>query len=306
MVPSRKAALLAAVLATVGGCLACGESRTGVDRPEKSSSPPQRIVSLAPSLTETLFALGVGDRVVGVTRYCSHPPAVRELPEVGGHLDPNIEAIVSLEPDLVVLIPSGESSARRLEALGVPVLQIDQHDVGSLLDSITALAAACGVEDRGMMLRADIERRLASTSAVVAGAARLRTVVAVGHDISGGVVRLVWAAGPDTFYSGVLEIAGGVNAVEGGMVRYPELTREGLTALDPDVVLDVVAGVEDRGLELDQIVEGWRRLKELRAVREDRVRILEGDLMVVPGPRLPEMVREVAMALHPELDWKTP
>jgi len=297
---------MAAVLATVGGCLACGGGGSVAGLQKTPSSPPQRIVSLAPSLTETLFALGVGDRVVGVTRYCSHPPAVRGLPRVGGHLDPNIEAIVSLEPDLVVLIPSGESNAHRLRGLGVPVLQVDQHDVGSLLDSIPALAAACGVEDRGELLRADIERRLASTAAAVAGAARLRTVVAVGHDISGGVVRSVWAAGPDTFYSGVLEIAGGVNAVTGGVVRYPELTREGLMALDPDVVLDVVAGVEERRRELDQIVSGWLRLTELRAVREDRVRVLEGDLMVVPGPRLPDMVREVAKALHPELGWDAP
>ena len=84
---------------------------------------------MAPSLTETLFALGVGQRVVGVTRYCAYPPEVRNRARVGGHLDPNFEAIVALEPDLVVLIPSGEASARRLEALGVPVLQIDQHDV---------------------------------------------------------------------------------------------------------------------------------------------------------------------------------
>ena len=303
MTPSRHAAVLAAVLVTVGGCLACGGSHQVAENPGRPSSSPQRIVSLAPSLTETLFALGVGDRVVGVTRYCAHPPAVRELPVVGGHLDPNFEAIVSLEPDLVVLIPSGEANAHRLEGLGVPVLQVDQHDVHSLLESISVLAAVCEVEQAGERLRSDIEQRLVAVSAVVEGASRPRTVVVVGHDIGGGVVRSVWAAGPDTFYSGVLEIAGGTNAVENGLVRYPEFSREGLAALDPDVVLDVVAGVEDRGPEIEEITSGWRRLTELRAVREDRVRVLEGDLMVVPGPRLPEMVREVAMALHPGLDW---
>ena len=306
MARRRHAAVLAAALAALSGCVDSGDVRTaaaGRDTPELA---PQRIVSLAPSLTETLFALGVGDRVVGVTRYCVYPPEVRDLPVIGGHLDPNFEAIVSLEPDLVVLIPSGEANARRLEALGVPVLQIDQHDVHSLLQSISVLAAACGVDDAGERLRTEIEQRLAAVSAVVERAPRPRTVVVVGHDIGGGVVRSVWAAGPDTFYSGVLEIAGGVNAVEGGVVRYPELSREGLTALDPDVVLDVVAGVEERSLEIAEILAGWRRLIELRAVREDRVRVLEGDLMVVPGPRLPEMVREIAMSLHPELDWMTP
>ncbi len=302
MARRRYAAVLASALAVLGGC-----SDRGADRvPSRESVRPQRIVSLAPSLTETLFALGVGDRVVGVTRYCAYPPEVRDVPKVGGHLDPNFEAIVALEPDLVVLIPSGEANASRLQALGVPVLQVDQHDVKSLLNSVSLLAAACGVEERGIQVRAEIERSLAAVAAVVERAPRPRTVVVVGHDIGGGVVRSVWAAGPDTFYSGVLEVAGGVNAVEGGMVQYPEISREGLAALDPDVVLDVVAGVQDRGLEITEIVAGWRRLTELRAVREDRFRVLEGDLMVVPGPRLPEMVREIAMSLHPELEWTSP
>lgn len=306
MARRRHAAVLVTALAVVGGCFDGGGIETATGARVAAANPPQRIVSLAPSLTETLFALGVGDRVVGVTRYCAYPPEVRNLPVIGGHLDPSFEAIVALEPDLVVLIPSGEANARRLEALGVPVLQIDQHDVHSVLESISVVAAACGVDDAGERLRADVERRLAAVSAVVKSAPRPRTAVVVGHDIGGGVVRSVWVAGPDTFYSGVLENAGGVNAVEDGLVRYPEFSREGLAALDPDVVLDVVAGVEERSLEIDEIIEGWRRLTELRAVREDRVRVLEGDLMVVPGPRLPEMVREVAMSLHPELDWTTP
>jgi iron complex transport system substrate-binding protein len=298
----RNAAVLVSVLALLCGCSDRGAERV----PPSDPVPPRRIVSLAPSLTETLFALGVGDRVVGVTRYCAFPPEVRGLPKVGGHLDPNFEAIVSLEPDLVVLIPSGEANARRLESLGVPVLQVDQHDVESLLNSVSVLAAACGVEESGIRVRADIERRLAAVAALVEGAPRPRTVVVVGHDIGGGVVRSVWAAGPDTFYSGVLEVAGGVNAVQGGVVQYPEISREGLATLDPDVVLDVVAGVEERGLEMTEILTGWRQLNELRAVREDRFRVLEGDVMVVPGPRLPEMVREVAVSLHPELDWTSP
>jgi iron complex transport system substrate-binding protein len=294
------AALAIASLAVCG----CGVRGSGGSIERETGSPiptPQRIVSLAPSLTETLFALGVGDRVVGVTRYCTHPPEVRELPRVGGHLDPSYEAIVALEPDLVVAIPSSEPSERRLQSLGVRVLRVDQHDVPAILESVTVLAETCGVADRGAVIRRSMERRLDEVAHDVAGETEPRVVVVVGHEIGAGAVRSVWAAGPDTFYDGVLEIAGGRNAVEGGLVRYPELSREGLAALDPDVVVDVVAGVEERGLSLRQIREGWSALTELRAVREGRVRVLEGDVMVVPGPRLPEMVRAVAMALHPNL-----
>lgn len=289
----------------IGATISSGCGGTSADAParEVPASPPQRIVSLAPSLTETLFALGVGDRVVGVTRYCAYPRAVRDLPRVGGHLDPNLEAIVSLEPDLVMVIPSSHENRRKLETLGIRVLEVDQHDVDSVLGSISAVADVCGVGGRGRALRAEIESRLARVSSVVAGAARPRALVVVGHQIGEGAVRSVWAAGRDTFYDGVVRIAGGVNAIDGGPAQYPELSREGLTAIDPDVLLDVIAGLEDRDLSVEDVRAGWRRLSELRAVREDRVVILEGDHMVVPGPRLPEMVEAVARSLHPALNW---
>ncbi|MCW8985281.1 MAG: helical backbone metal receptor [Thermoanaerobaculales bacterium] len=266
---------------------------------------PQRIVSLAPSLTETLFALGLGDRVVGVTRYCAHPPEVLELPKIGGHLDPNFEAIVSLEPDLVVAIPSSHESGSRLETLGIRVLEVDQHDVEAVLESVSAVAEACGVIDRGTALRAEMERRLARVASAVAGAPRPRAVVVVGHQTLDESVRSVWAAGRDTFYDGVVQIAGGVNAIDGGLARYPEISREGLASLDADVVLDVIAGLEARNLDPEKVRAGWMQLTELRAVRERRVNVLIGDQMVVPGPRLPEMVEAVARALHPDLDWET-
>jgi iron complex transport system substrate-binding protein len=295
-----RAKLMMAAALLVGAC--GGE----LDRAQPATDhgvPPQRIVSLAPSLTETLFALGVGERVVGVTRFCAYPPGVTELPKVGGHLDPNLEAIVSLEPDLVVAIPSSRENRLRLEALGLRVLEIDQHDVSAVLNSISTVADVCGVRDRGGELRSEIEGRLSAIEAAVAGAGHPRVVVVVGHQAGGGPVRSVWAAGPDTFYDGVVQRAGGVNAVSDGLARYPELSREGLASLDPDVVLDVIAGLEERDLDPDDLRRQWMRLIEMRAVREGRVSILEGDHMVVPGPRLPEMIEAVARALHPELNW---
>jgi len=286
--------------------LGCGSGENELQFQEQAATdpPPQRIVSLAPSLTETLFALGLGERVVGVTRYCAYPPQALELPKVGGHLDPSYEALLALQPDLVVLIPSSDEIERRLESLGVRVLRVDQHDVEGVLDSITLLATACGVPERGAILRASLDERMRKVAARIAGEPRPRAVVVVGHDVGGGVVRSVWAAGPDTFYDGVLRIAGGVNGVGEGLARYPELSREGLASIDPDVVLDVIAGLEDRGLQIEEIRGSWMKLEELRAVRKGRIEILEGDVMVVPGPRLPEMVQNVARALHPELEWE--
>jgi iron complex transport system substrate-binding protein len=301
MYRAGSAAILLAGVILFWGCGGAVDVETpGAD----DAAVPRRIVSLAPSLTETLFALGLGDRVVGVTRYCAYPPDVLAVPKIGGHLDPNFEAIVSLEPDLVVVIPSSHENRLRLESLGLRVLEVDQHDVESVLQSVSEVAEACGVPERGTALRVELEKRLAKVVSVVAGAPRPRAVVVVGHQIGEGAVRSVWAAGRDTFYDGVLQIAGGVNAVNGGLARYPELSREGLSALDPDVVLDVIAGVEDRNLDLEAIRQGWMRLTELQAVRDNRVNVLEGDQMVVPGPRLPAMVEAMARALHPELEWE--
>jgi iron complex transport system substrate-binding protein len=284
--------------------LGCGVVADVTQPNPESTAVPNRIIYLAPSLTETLFALGVGDRVVGVTRYCAHPPQVKGLPRVGGHLDPNFEAIVALEPDLVVVIPSSHENGRRLESLGIRVVEVDQHDIEAVLESVSVVAEACGVVDRGSVLREEIEGRLAAVTAAVENAARPRAVVVVGHQAGDGAVRSVWAAGPDTFYDGVVRIAGGVNAVDGSIARYPELSREGLASIDPDVVLDVIAGLEERNLDAASVRSGWMRLTELRAVREKRINVLVGDHMVVPGPRLPEMVEAVARALHPELPWE--
>lgn len=291
---------------TVAAVLAagCGGGH-GVTQPSaERGAPPQRIVSLAPSLTETLFALGLGDRVVGVTRYCSFPPGVQELPKIGGHLDPNFEAIVALEPDLAMTIPSSHENRRRLQSLGVAVLEVDQHDVESVLESVVVVAEACGVPERGRTLRARLEARLSAIEAVVADAVRPRAVVVVGHQTGDNLVRSVWAAGPDTFYDGVLRRAGGINAVQTGVARYPELSREGLASIDPDVVVDVIAGLEERDLDLGSVRESWMQLTELRAVRERRINVLVGDQLVVPGPRLPEMVEAIARALHPGENWR--
>jgi iron complex transport system substrate-binding protein len=300
-----RTAHIAAFIVGIFLAVACGVERDRVEPAADSAASPRRIVSLAPSLTETLFALGLGERVVGVTRYCAHPPEVAELQKVGGHLDPNFEAIVSLEPDLVVVIPSSSENRRRLESLGIKVLEVDQHDVQAVLESVEVVAEACGVPDRGANLRAEIDRRLAAIRSVVEHAARPRAVVVVGHQAGDGTVRSVWAAGPDTFYDGVMQIAGGVNAVDGGLARYPELSREGLASIDPDVVVDVIAGLENRNLDPEDVRAGWMRLTELRAVREQRISVLAGDQMVVPGPRLPEMVEAVARVLHPDLEWES-
>lgn len=262
---------------------------------------PRRIVSMAPSLTETLLALGLEDRVVGVTRYC---PGVDGAAVVGGYFDPSYEAIVSLEPDLVIVMQSHDELHRRLEDLGLDTLRVDQHDVDGILASIRDIAARCAVEGRGLDLVDRIRSALAGVAAAVDGLDRPRVLVVVGREPGSGRVGTSWAAANDTFYDDVIRLAGGVNAVSSTSIRYPEFSREGLIAVDADVILDVVADGGARGVSVEKAAADWLELGDLRAVRDGRVHVLMDDFVVIPGPRIINTVRTFAEHLHPELQWR--
>jgi len=282
-----------ALLALAG----CGVRGPTVDDAEE----PRRIVSMAPSVTESLFALGLGDRVVGVTRFCDYPAPARRLPKVGGYLDPSYEAIVSLRPDLVVLMQSHGDVERRLHGLGIATLRTDQERLDGVLASIRLIAERCGVPDRGRRLVGDISARLARVLAAVADRRPVRTLVSVGRPAARGAVTSVWAAGPGTFYSDALRIAGGVNVVEAVGVTYPEIGREGMLALDPDVVVEVLPGTGAAAVAPATVLDEWAAFGALPAVASGRVEVLAGDAYVRPGPRIVELVEAMAATLHPEI-----
>ncbi len=289
------AATLAVALAWCG----CGGPGRGPAAPPHS---PRRIISLAPSVTETLFALDLGDRVVGVTRYCDFPEAALAKAKVGGFLDPSYEAIVALEPDLVIVQQDSRDAESRLHQLRIATLRVDQHDVNGILASIRTIAAACGEPARGEALGAALFSRLAGIALRTKDRPRPRALVVVGRE-PGVAVHNVWVAGRGVFYDEVLELAGGTNAYAGGGGAFPEVSREGLATLDPEVILDVLPEVGRRRLDPAEVQRDWRGLGELRAVRDGRVVVLEQAFMERPGPRVVAMVETVAKALHPEVAW---
>jgi cobalamin transport system substrate-binding protein len=287
-------ALILAVL--VAATSACGER----DAPAPVDVP-LRIVAMAPSLTETLIALDLEDRVVGVTRYC---PKVDGAVSVGGYFDPSYETILSLDPDLVIVMQSHDELHRRLGDLGLDTLRVDQHDVQGILTSVETIAARCGVEQRGRDLVENLRRALDEVAIAVKGFDRPRVLVVVGRNPGGGKIGTLWAAAADTFYDDVIDLAGGVNAVSNTVIRYPELSREGIIAVDPDVILDVVADGGARAVSPDTAAADWLELEDLRAVQNHRVHVLMQDFVVIPGPRIVHTVRAFAEHLHPELQWQ--
>lgn len=248
------------------------------------AGPPRRIVSLAPSVTEILFALGLGGRVVGVSRFSDYPRAAAKLPRVGSFLSPNVEAVVAARPDLVVAVPSpgNRSGVEDLERLGLEVLVVRDRTLADLRVSIRAIARAAGVSQAGERLVSRIDNGLAIIAHRVAGAPRRRTLLVVDHD------PLV-VAGPGTLQHELIEMAGGENVAARSPVRWPVWSLEAVIAASPEVIVDVAGHGGP-----------WDRLSLVPAVRDHRLRILPSLAVLRAGPRVVEALAELARAIHPE------
>jgi len=256
---------------------------------------PKRVISLTPSVTETLYALGVGDRLVGVSEECDEPAAARELPRVGTFLAPVVERVLSLEPDLVIASPSpgNRNAVQAIERAGVRVAVVSEGS-GSLADvrtSIRETAAAVGHEAEGRDLVAALDVTLDEIRARVARGDRPRTVVLVG-------LEPLVLAGPDSYLGELVAIGGGAN-VAGLGGKWPRVGWEFLVSARPEVVIDA-SGAHGSA---DPSARRWRDFPDIPAVRADRIHAVTGDLLLRPGPRTARAAREIASVIHPEL-WR--
>lgn len=275
---------------------------TGLPQPAWGGSAraaPQRIVSMAPSITETLFEMGLGDRVVGVTRYCKYPPEADALPEIGGYTTPNYEALASLRPDLAVLLPEHAEIRPQFEALGIEVLNIDSRSVRAILDGFRIIGERCGAETQAEQLVSELNDLIARVSRIRSNRRSPRVLLSLGGNGDRSALRETHAAAPGSIYHDLLRLAGGDNVLPPGPLPYPTLSAEGLLRLDPEVVVDFATNERD----VQRVREGWGRLTSLRAVQNSRVVVFNQDFMAVPGPRLVRFIGELARAIDPEAPW---
>ena len=263
-----------------------------------------RIVSLSPSVTEILFALDLGPRVKGVTRYCDYPPAALEKPKVGGYYDANLEAVTALQPDLVITLREQEKVVNQLGQLGVDVLTVQHDTIPQILRSIETIGTRCGKASEAGALVADLRTRMEAIRGKTAELPRPRVLVCIGRTVGTGSLQDLYIAGQDGFFSTVIEMAGGVNAYPGTAVTFPLVSREGLLAMKPDVVFDLVAGLPDMKLTREEVLRDWEFFPDLPAVANERVYILGGDYVTIPGPRFILLLEAMARRLHPEVDWQ--
>ena len=279
--------IILALLAVPGG----GEARN-----------VSRILSMSPAATEVLFALGLGDQVIGVTQYCDYPPEALSKPRVATLLDVNLETLLSLSPDLVVLVDLNESLKERIERLGVRTFTLWHRSLGELCDSIEGLGAACGVPEQGRGLAWAMRDAMREAQERTKGLHRPRVAVAVDRDVTDPVIRSIYIAGRASVYDEMIRLAGGVNAFETEGVAYPRLSAEGFLGLDPDVIIDLVGDHSfQKGLISEDIRAQWNSLPGLRAFKEGRIYIRFGNDALHPGPRLLSILRQFVAFIHPEL-----
>ena len=251
---------------------------------------PRRIVSLAPSVTEVLFEAGLGDRVVGVTSYCAYPPEVRRLRRVGGYLTPSYEALVALQPDLVVTLPEHADIEPRIAALNIPILRVDHRSLAGIIRSIEAVGERAGMSDTA-------RRNTGALTALVGGARRNgaapKVLLCFGRSDD---FRRLHAAAPGTVHDDLILRAGGQNALTSGAIAYPTLSIESVLRLDPDVIVEFAPNAADPAARRRQ----WDALRDLRAVAAGRVHVFSGEFLSVPGPRFVRFVEPLSRALRGE------
>ncbi len=246
--------------------------------------PPQRIVSLLPSLTETVCALGQCQRLVGVDRYSNYPDAVRSLPQVGGGLDPNIEAIAALKPDLVLMATS-TPVADRLQSLGIKVLSLEPKSHADVRRALQVVGRVLEVSDAERVWREIDAGVTAAAQAVPTSARSMRIYFEVNSS--------PYAAGEVSFIGQTMTRLGLRNMVPASLGIFPKLNPEYVVRENPDLIM-----VGDRNYSGLQGRPGWQRI---RAIREGRVCIFtaeQTDMLVRPGPRLAEGARLMLQCLQ--------
>ena len=268
-----------------------------------AETTPTRIVSVTPSVTETLFALGLGDRVVGVSDYCKYPPEAGELPKLGGLYNPNVERIVELRADLAVLLREHHDLAEKLARAGIETLSVDHASVPGILDSFEEIARRCGVPEAGRALRTRSEERLEKMR-VTQGGEPVSVLMVLDRDLGERNVREIYAAGKNRYFNDLLRLAGASNVLADAASAVPTLSREGILETNPDVIIDLSSLGAVPAAEAAELEELYRHdwdsfADSLTAVRDGRVYPILVDYATIPGPRFVEFAELLSEILHP-------
>ncbi|MBN2595068.1 MAG: ABC transporter substrate-binding protein [Sedimentisphaerales bacterium] len=268
------------------------------DQDNGGAPPPvkfDRIVSLAPNLTEILFAIGLDDEIVGVTLDSDYPPEATAKPKVGTFWQPNIEAVVAARPNLVITLGFQQQKdlAERLRRIGYNNLTVNIEKVGDLFLAIDKIGIATNKQQQADELISLIKTKLKQLATLVSNEAKVRVLWVVQRE----PLRV---AGRDTFVNEMIELAGGENAIGQTVHKYPPIGSEQVIACDADVIIESMDSDDIKG-QRDRALQYWSKYQYLPAVASNRVYVIDGDTVSRLGPRLHEGMETIARCLRPEL-----
>jgi iron complex transport system substrate-binding protein len=257
---------------------------------------PTRIISIIPSTTEILFAIGAGDRVIAVGSYDHFPPAVEKLPRVGALLDPSTERILTMKPDLVVLYGTQTDLKTSLDRAHIPYYSYQHEGLADITRTIRELGARVGSANEANALAASIDKRLADIRAKTATLDHPKTLLIFGRD--SGSLRNIDASGGEGFLHDMLVTAGGTDVLADVHRQSVMMSTEMVLARAPDVIIEVHSPGD---ADATNGLAAWNALSSVPAVRNHRVYSLVGDEFVIPGPRVVTATESLTKALHPEI-----
>jgi len=259
-----------------------------VENKKPVSEDYQRIVALAPSTVEVVYALGQGDKVVGVSEFTRYPADAAAKPKVGGYINLDMEALLRLKPDVVLLLDAQVDLEKKLQKLGISTLRVNHMTVEGILESIVSIGDLLNVSERGLEVNRALEARIET---VKKRAATLKknpeVLVSIGREGGLGRIKKLVAAGANGYHQELITMAAGSNGYQ-GKVAFPSLTREHLLRMNPDVIIDLFAQKEFEATGEKKLLEDWQVMPQLKAVHDGKVYVLGEDVHFIPGPRFIE------------------
>lgn len=269
--------------------------RDAVGREVVTDHEPSRIIPLAPSLTEILYYLGLGDKVVGVTNNSYYPPEALKKPKVGSYNDLNIEKIITLGPDLVIGTRDGNNPGivDLLEQARIPTYIVNPKNVAEVIETIRITGRLCGIEEKADRLARGLQDRLDRIEKALEN--RKKPLVFLQINL-----HPIMTVNKNTFHQDIISIAGGINMTADASISYPRISIEEVLKKKPDII---IISSMDRGGMFEKARQDWLKWTSIPAVKNKRVYLIDSDLIDRPSPRIIDGIEEMAKLIHPEVDW---
>jgi len=288
--------LILTILAFAGLVVITTQFEAGIKKIPQPLTQLDRIVSMAPNLTEILFALGLEDNIAGVTIHSDYPPAAEKKPKMGTFWQPNIEAVIAAKPDLVITLgfEQQRNLAKRLKASGCGILTVNIEKVSDLFGAIEKIGEATNTTQKADQLILNIKKELGGLAAMFDSTEKIRVLWVIQTE----PLRV---AGRSTFVNEIITLAGGENAIGPTLHQYPPIGTEQLYSCGADVIITPAQGREELSIQQQKALKFWSRFKSVPAVKNQRIYVIDPGPVSRLGPRLPKAVKNVAECLRPEL-----